>query len=138
MPTGRPFGTRWLTWQSSQYWPPISSAEATTAAHTEVVFPEESSSTGMDLCLELHAADLSGRFFSTAWILIRTHFGLNTTWVHSDRTYATVSMTFVERNGKQDVRGFGSAVSKHRVIRRAFKVGIVQVHIRVTMPRKTN
>src|SRR5580700_9505238 len=32
-------GTTWPTWQFSQYRPPISSAEATTPAHTEVAAP---------------------------------------------------------------------------------------------------
>src|SRR5271154_3206308 len=71
-----------------------------------------------------------------ARILVTTQFGLNTTWVHSGGAYATVPVPFVERNGKEDVRGFGPAVSNERVIKRAFKVGIVEVHIRVSVTRR--
>src|SRR5437867_12313363 len=53
--------------------------------------------------------------------------------MHSCGAHAAVAMTFVECHREEDVRRFRSAISYERFIRRALKVGIVEVHVRIAM-----
>jgi len=133
-------GTTSLTWQFSQYRPPISSAGATTPAHTEV---GGSLRNGLPLdewftlrrqlliCLvddPLGAtADRCGRPKSVAMA----------SGMHSRRAHTTAyGCRRVEGNSEEDIRRLRSAAGYQGLIGRPFKVGILEIDVGVAVPRR--
>ena len=53
--------------------------------------------------------------------------------MHSRSANALIPVMFVECNREEDIRRFRSAIGAERLIGRMLKVGIVQVHVRVSM-----
>jgi len=71
--------------------------------------------------------------FYLACVHVTSQFGVYYSRMHSRGTYASVPMAPVEGNSEKDVRRFGSAIGKERLIRSPVKVGILEVDIRIAV-----
>src|SRR4029077_1614822 len=77
--------------------------------------------------------DLFDYFFDPAGLHVSAQLRPYTSRMDSRSAHAPTPVTFVECDSKEDVCRFRSAISDKRLIGRALKVRIVQVHVRVAM-----
>ena len=70
-----------------------------------------------------------------ARINIPPQFRPNAPRMNSGGTYATLAMPIVKRNGEQNIGCLRSTIGYKRLVRRALKIRILKINIRVAMPR---
>jgi len=63
-------------------------------------------------------------------------FRSNASWMHSRGSHTLAPVPFVEGNGEEDVRRFGSAIGKERIIGSVLETRVVKINVRVAMPRR--
>src|ERR1700758_496799 len=73
--------------------------------------------------------DLIDYFFQPSGLHVTAQFRLYAPRMHSRRANAAIAVTFVECDREEDVRRFGSAIRNERLIGRALKVRIFQIHV---------
>ena len=67
---------------------------------------------------------------------VATEFRMDTSGVHGRRAHTTLTVPLVESNSEEDIRRLRSAVGNERLIRRPFKVGVLEIDVGVAVPRR--
>ena len=87
----------------------------------------------LTLCGEL-LIDLFDDFFEAAGVDVAIQFRSNASWMHSCGPHTVAPVPFVEGNGEEDVRRFGSAICNERIIGRVLETWVLKINVRVTVP----
>ena len=60
--------------------------------------------------------------------------GMNPARMNGSRPHTTRPMSLIESNRKKDIRRLGPSVSDKRLVSRTLETGILEIHVRETMP----
>src|SRR4029077_7807271 len=92
-------------------------------------FPLEGS---FSLCGKL-LIDLRDQLFKAGWVGVAGQFGLYASRMYGRSTNATRAMPAIEGNGEKNVLRLRAAICNEGFIRRALKIRILQIDVRVTV-----
>ena len=67
---------------------------------------------------------------------VATQFGIDASGMHGRRAHTTLTVPPVEGNSEEDIRRLRSAVGNEGLIRRPFKVGVLEIDVGVAVPRR--
>src|SRR4029077_11018691 len=77
--------------------------------------------------------DLVDYFLHPSGLNVSAQLRLYASRMHSCSPHAAIAVTFVEFDCEEDIRRLGPAIGNERIVGRVFKVGVVEVHVRVAM-----